>query len=266
MQTVDKAIKLLSFFRPAEPEIGLSELARLAGYDKAATRRFLVALQKHAFIEQNPANRKYRLGPAFLHFAQVREATLPLASVIAPLLDALTEKTGETSHASHYSATSSEAALIPIGVSESTRATRVHMDPSEVLPLHATASGLVVLAFGPEARVDAAVEGGLEAYTTHTITSAKKLRAAVAETRHAGYAVAGQSFEDEVTGIAMPFFDGSGSAVGALAVATPSSRMTDTLKALILTELRDAVLTATRGIGGVPDPHFLDALGERVAA
>ena len=262
MQTVDKAMKLLGYFTPAEPEIGLSDLARHAGYDKAATRRFLVALQKHAFIEQNPANRKYRLGAAFLHFAQVREATLPLASVIAPLLDALTEETGETSHASHYSA----GALITIGARESTRATRVHMDPSEILPLHATASGLATMAYGPDDRVVEAIKGGLKAFTAHTITSAKKLRAAIADAHHAGYAVSGQSFEDEVTGIAMPFFDGTGTAVGSLAVATPTSRMTDKLKARILSELYRAVLTATHGTGGVPDPQFLEAFGDRQAA
>ncbi|MCT8972983.1 IclR family transcriptional regulator [Microbaculum marinisediminis] len=266
MQTVDKAMKLLGAFTPAEPEIGLSDLARRAGYDKAATRRFLVALQKHGFIEQNPANRKYRLGAAFLHFAQLREATQPLASVIAPLLETLTEKTGETAHASHYSATGSGGALITIGMRESNKATRVHMDPSEILPLHATASGLVYLAFAPGARIDEAIAGGLKAYTAHTITSANRLRAAVAQARTAGHAVAGQSFEDEVTGIAMPFFDASGAAVGALAVATPSSRMTDTLKASILSELQRTVATATRGIGGVMNPDYLSALGDRRAA
>ncbi len=266
MQTVDKAMKLLDFFTPAEPEIGLSDLSRLAGYDKAATRRFLVALQKHAFIEQNPANRKYRLGAAFLHFAQVREATLPLSSVVLPLLDALTEKTGETSHASHYSATASGGALITIGVRESTRATRVHMDPSEALPLHATASGLATLAFGPEGRIGEAIAAGLAPHTKHTITSAAKLRKTVAEIRQTGYAIAGQSFEDEVTGIAMPFFDGAGLAVGALAVATPSSRMTAKLQDLIVGALHRAVTAATRGIGGVANPDFLAALGDRRAA
>ena len=262
MQTVDKAMKLLGYFTPAEPEIGLSDLARLAAYDKAATRRFLVALQKHGFIEQNPANRKYRLGAAFLHFAQVREATQPLVSVVTPLLDALTETTGETAHASHYSA----GALISVGVRESTKATRVHMDPSEILPLHATASGLVYLAYSPEGAVDDAIGAGLTAHTQHTITSAGKLRKAIADIRRAGFAVAGQSFEDEVTGIAMPFFDQSATAVGALAVATPSSRMTAEAKDMIVAELHRAALTATRGIGGVPHPDFLKAHAGTLAA
>lgn len=256
MQTVDKAMKLLGFFTPAEPEIGLSDLARLAEFDKAATRRFLVALQKHAFIEQNPANKKYRLGSAFLHFAQVREATSPLASVVAPILEALAEATGETAHASHFSG----GALVTIGIKESSKVTRVHLDPSEVLPLHATASGLAYLAFGPKGTLEEAVAAGLTAHTPHTITSAVTLRKVTAETRRRGYAISGRSYEDEVTGIAMPFFDGAAEAVGALAVATPSSRMTDDLRRLIANELRGAVLAVTRGIGGVPVEGLLAAV------
>ncbi|MEJ8571512.1 IclR family transcriptional regulator [Microbaculum marinum] len=262
MQTVDKALKLLEFFRTDQPEIGLSDLARLAGYDKAATRRFLVALMGHAFIEQNPASRKYRLGAAFLHFAQVREATLPLATVVTPLLDALSAETGETAHASHYSA----GALIAIGIRESSRANRVHLDPSEILPLHATASGLAFLAFGPAAPLEAAVDQGLRAYTAHTITDAAALRGAVAEVRRAGYAISNQGFEDEVVGIAMPFFDSSGTATGAIAVATPASRMSDELRVLILANLHKAALAATAGIGGIPAEAFVRAHGERRAA
>jgi len=262
VQTVDKALKLLIYFTPSDPEIGLSDLARLSGYDKAATRRFLVALQKHAFIEQNPDNRKYRLGAAFLHFAQVREATRPLSSIVMPLLEGLTAETGETSHASHYSA----SALINIGISESPRATRVHMDPSEILPLHATGSGLVYLAYGPEGTLDDVISAGLEKYTPHTITSAKALRDAVRNARQNGYALSPQSFEDEVSGIAMPYFDGSGTALGALAVAAPTSRMTDELKDRIIDRLAQAVHTVTKGIGGKPHPDFLSAQKGKQAA
>ncbi len=43
VQTVDKALGLLDYFSEQRSSIGLSEFARLAGYNKATTRRFLVA-------------------------------------------------------------------------------------------------------------------------------------------------------------------------------------------------------------------------------
>jgi IclR family transcriptional regulator, acetate operon repressor len=156
--------------------------------------------------------------------------------------------------------------LITIGIRESSRATRVHMSPSEGLPLHATGSGLVFLAFGPKERLEETIAAGLKAYTPNTVTDPVRLRKHVAEIREAGYAVADQTYEEEVIGIGVPLFDGSGTAVGGLAVATPDSRMTPDLKALIVDQLHRAALAATAGIGGVPHPAFLAAVEGRKAA
>ena len=78
MKTVDKAFSVLDQFSMENTEIGLSELSRLASLDKAATRRLLVALSKHGFIEQSADTRKYRLGHGFLRLARIREATVPI--------------------------------------------------------------------------------------------------------------------------------------------------------------------------------------------
>ena len=78
MKTVDKAFSVLDQFSLTRTEIGLSELSRMAGLDKAATRRLLVAMSKHGFIEQSAETRKYRLGHGFLRLARIREATVPV--------------------------------------------------------------------------------------------------------------------------------------------------------------------------------------------
>src|SRR5262245_29418752 len=114
MQTVDKAMKLLGCFSVAVPELGLSELARVAAFDKAATRRLLVALANHGFIEQDARTRRYRLGPAFLRFARILETTRPLASTVQGALEDLMRATSETAHASLLSGDR----LTTIGVAE----------------------------------------------------------------------------------------------------------------------------------------------------
>ena len=48
MSTVGKAVSLLELFTLHEPEIGLSDLARRAGLDKATARRLLMALLQPA--------------------------------------------------------------------------------------------------------------------------------------------------------------------------------------------------------------------------
>ncbi len=245
MQTVDKAIKLLNIFTVRQPEIGLSELARLADLDKAATRRFLVALQRHGFIEQNPQTKQYRLGIGFLHLAKIREASFPLDAIVQPALQRLTEATGETAHAGVLA----DGCLSTLGVCFPLRANRVHLDMAERLPLHATASGLALLAFAaPEVRQ--ALPKVLPAFTASTNTDHQTLQHLLAQVARQGFGEVANSYEHEVTGIAVPFFNASGFAMGTLAVATPSSRMTVELGQQIRTALFTETQAVTQGVGG----------------
>jgi IclR family acetate operon transcriptional repressor len=261
VQTVDKAMKLLAFFTTTQPEIGLSDLARLAGFDKASTRRLLVSLHKHSFVEQNPETRKYRLGAGFLHLARVREATFPIRTVIQPVLDRLARTTGETAHAS----TPAGGHLATIGVAEPNRATRVHVDPAEKLPYHATASGIVFLAFSDPGLVDSALDRPLEKHTPHTLTKPDQIRDQVRRAYEDGFAISDQGFEDEVIGMAAPYFGAAGMVAGAVAVATPSSRMTNDVRDTIAGLLIEAAIEITENMGAVPHDHLLQAR-ERIAA
>lgn len=251
MQTVDKAMKLLTLFSIKQPEIGLSELARLAGYDKAATRRFLVALQVHHFIEQNPVTRAYRLGTGFLHLAKVREASFPLDKVIQAAVERLSQTTQETAHATILS----DQRLVTLAVAFPNRANRVHLDIAEALPFHATASGLVYLAFSePEAFKRLVSE--LKVYTKQTITDEKALRIRMKEAREQGYAMTANGYEHEVTGIAVPYFNSQGLALGTLAVATPSPRMDETLAQQIRHALLRESRLVTQALGGSIPSQF----------
>ena len=98
MGTVDKALSLMRFFSPQLPELGLSELARKSGFDKATTLRCLNALERNGFVEQDLLSRKYRVGLSPFHLAQIREQSFPIESIIAEHLDALVARVGETAH------------------------------------------------------------------------------------------------------------------------------------------------------------------------
>jgi len=155
--TVDKALTLLGFFTERRSAAGLSELARLSGFNKATTLRFLNSLEAKGFVEQDAATRAYHLGPAFLRFAQVRESSFPFARAVRDILHGLVEKTGETAHVSALSG----GVLANIDRVESKRSNRVVLDPGEVLPFHATASGIVYLAFADPDVTGAALKAPL---------------------------------------------------------------------------------------------------------
>lgn len=251
MGTVDKALILLEFFTVSEPEWGLSELAREAGQDKATTLRLLNSLMRSGFVEQHPSTRKFRLGRNILKLAKVREASFPIASVVEPALQSLVVETGETAHA----ALGAGSAMITIGVAEPQRPTRVHVDPSDRLPFHATASGVVYLAFADEKTVEAVLAAeSFVGHTDQTVRTADELRPLLAATRKRGFAVSAKTYEDEVVGVAAPFFDATGQVYGTLAVASVASRFDLEKQGLIATAVRKAASEVTTAIGGeVPD-------------
>ncbi len=256
MRTVEKALRLLEFFDDQRPEIGLSDLARLAQIDKATVLRMLTDLAATGLVEQDPQTRLWRLGAGLLRLARLREAAFPVTRVITPILEHLAATTGETAHASLLSGHD----LGTIGVAESQRTNRVHIEAGLILPLHATASGLAFTAFArPDVR-EQVMTRALDGVTKATPTSHDALAALIEQTRIRGYATADQTFESEVYGIAMPLFGADGYAIGALAIASPSSRISPDIEATIVAILSPAARKTTLGIGGrIPAHHSLAA-------
>lgn len=245
MSSAAKALTLLSHFSSARPEIGLSQLCRIAGRDKATTYRHLQALETAGFVEQNPATKQYRLGPAVMQLAQVREATVPRKEGAKAALAALADATGETAHATVLSGTT----LYGLCECESPHhGTRAVIDIN-VFPLHATASGLCALAFGAGDLFDAAISN-LEGFTKTTPTNEDDLRTLIAPIKDTGFGHANQSYEAEIQGLAAPVFDHTGHLAGAVAVASVASRYNADLELTIKPELIIAAREITRNWGG----------------
>lgn len=246
MTTVAKALRLLDYFDEQTPELGLSALARSSGIDKATVLRMLGAMADSGLVEQDPQSKSWRLGTGILRLARLREASFPVTRVLTPILEHLAEATGETAHASLLSGRN----LGTVGAVEPARSNRVHMEPGLMLPLHATASGLAFTAFArPEIREDVLARP-LDGFTETTPRSADRLQALIDRARTRGFAHGDQTFEAEVVGLATPLFDASGYAIGALALASPASRVDNAHISSLTKALIPAAREATLGLGG----------------
>lgn len=250
--TVHKALTLLDFFSARRPTIGLSEFAKLSDYNKATTLRFLSALESKGFVEQDEETRMYKLGPAFLRFSQLREASFPLTEAVKIVLRDLNAATEETALASVISGD----CLASIGLVESQRANRVIIEPGISLPFHATASGLAYLAFATPDLVDATLRHDLEVHTTNTITQADVLEEKLETIRASGVAYVDGSFDDGVMGIAAPYFGPSGKVCGSVASALPAVRATPDHTALNERCVRQAAQKLTDLRGGFYPEDF----------
>lgn len=222
MKSVDRALSILRHFTVVQPELGLTEVTRQTELEKATVHRILTALTRNGLLEQSSASKKYRLGAEVLRLARVREASVPLSTIVQPVLERLCQQSGETTHGT----LGAKEGMLTIGISEPPRSTRVFVDAAAILPFHATASGLVYSAFAR----DEAWENILEivdfsGFTPSTITSEARFLEMLGTIRKTGFAVAHGTFEVDTTGVASAFFDAGDRVCGTVAVAGVASRM-----------------------------------------
>lgn len=246
MKTVDKAMTVLTQFSLDNTEIGLSELSRLAALDKAATRRLLLALTKHGFIEQSAETKRYRLGTGFLQLARIREATVPLAKAAQEIAKWLVDITDETTHIS----VPMSSAMATIAHHLPSRSNIINIIPAQPLPFHATAAGICYLAAASPETLKQALAIKRERTTPNTIISKTELLKKIKLTRTAGYASCINSFEEGVSSIAMAFYMEQADPAGTISIALPDSRMTESRRAELLPALKDGVRLMENSLTG----------------
>jgi IclR family transcriptional regulator, acetate operon repressor len=220
MGTIGKALTLLDILSGIKNDAGLTEIALACGYDKATTRRFLVELESHGFVEQLPETRKYRIGATPMRLARIREDRYPFLKTAAPFVRRLMEETGETVHLSEFSS----GKLSTIHVAECDEAHRVFVDVGTVLPFHATASGLAFLAACPPEMIEAELAKPLEAHTGYTVVDAAEFRHRIRETQARGFSVNWQGMQAGVISASAAIGAPGRRPIGSITVAAPFVR------------------------------------------
>ncbi|WP_373294966.1 IclR family transcriptional regulator [Streptomyces fuscichromogenes] len=104
----------------------------------------------------------------------------------------------------------------------------VLMEAGRRLPLHATSSGLVLLAQASVSLQDEICDGPLHACTAATITDGAALRSCLAMVRRDGYAVVRGAFTEGRGGISAPVFGGDGAVVAPLGALRVTQLLSET--------------------------------------
>lgn len=220
MGTISKALTLLDRLSLMDRDAGLTEIAQACSFDKATTRRFLVELEKHGFVEQLSQSRKYRIGAAPVRLARVREQRYPFLRTALPFVRQLAEQLNETVHLSEFAG----GRLSTVHVEDSTKAHRVFVAVGTLLPFHATASGLAFISACPDGEIEVAATQSLEAFTAFTLTTPEAFRSRVAETRANGFSVSKQGIEVGVISASAAIGAPGARPIGCITVAAPLVR------------------------------------------
>lgn len=237
MKTVDKAMALLRQFSLEHLEIGLNDLARATGEDKAVTRRLLLSLIKHGFVEQNPENRKYRLGHGFLSLARLREATVPMIKATQVVTQWLSAKANETVHVGIPGDNGMSTASFTLPP----RGNVINLRPADSYPFHSSSSGLAFMSFCSAETLDRVLKLKREKLTRFTVTDPDELVDLIAETRQRGYASSRNTVDEGVASVALPFFLDGKDPAGTIAIAVPDLNMDDARREELAALLKTAV-------------------------
>lgn len=249
--TTTKALKLLEQLTAAEPALGLSAIARRAKVEKATTYRLMAELCAAGFAEQNPRSKLYRLGPALIRYANLREQAFPAKRAAAEHLKRLVDDVRETAHVTELQGTM----LSPVYCQDSLyQSTRVHVNPTEMLPLHATSSGKVVLAFSDDDLLKKVLAAPMPTRAGNSAVQGSDLKSQVFEARKSGFGRSDGEYEKDVSSIAAPLFGGDGRCIGAVSVVCPTARMDADLGNRVQNALKIAAHSITQAWGGeIPD-------------
>lgn len=245
-QSVDRIFAILGHLARERDGDTLSALARHADAPKSSVVGLLSGMVEGGYLARD-AQGRYRLGPNMVALAISVVAQQDLRELARPVLQRLSERTGETAL---VGALAPDADLVMyIDKVESTNPVRYTVPLGERRELYASAVGKVLLAYMPPARRDDYLRSQrLVPFTPKTITSVRALRAALAEIRDSGVSVTCDERVVGVSALAAPIFGADG-AVAALVIAGPSERMRAALKQH-KAEIKDCARSLSLAIAG----------------
>lgn len=214
MQSADRALRILSSFDGARVSLGVTEVAQELGIHKSTVSRLMAALEQRGFVRRE--GERFVPGLELARLARTADPVTPLVECALPVMERLASATGEAVTLGvlrggqvHYVAQRDGDHIV--GVADWT---------NRSTPIHASASGKVLLAFAggrlPET---------LERHTPRTIVDPVALERELDRTRLRGYAQIRDELEVGLTAVAAPVFDRTGACVAALAVSGPSFRL-----------------------------------------
>ncbi|MGH7803427.1 MAG: IclR family transcriptional regulator [Candidatus Binatia bacterium] len=222
VQVLDRAAAILETLSESGEEQTLLDLSERLGLHKSTVHRLLMVLERHRYVEKNPASGRYALGLKLFELGQKAVSRLGLEERAHPHLEKLAHEVGETAHLCVLD----EGEVLYLAKVEATRTVRVPSTVGRRNPAHCTAVGKALLAHCPGEEVERIVrEHGLRSFTKHTIVTAGELARELAAIRERGYAVDDEEIEEGLTCIGAPVRDSSGRVVASISIAGPTFRI-----------------------------------------
>ncbi|HWO42094.1 MAG TPA: IclR family transcriptional regulator [Candidatus Eisenbacteria bacterium] len=236
LSSLAKGLELLLKLKELGRPLGLSEAARLLGFNKATTFRLLVTLERYGFLERDNVHRNYKIG---VNAFSVGSGYLNIdrRTRMRAVMRQLVAESGHTVTMSVLDGVS----VVFIDRLDGTSRVRVTVEIGSRAAGYASASGKVLLAELSDLEIKRRFKGErLRQFTSTTITSFDRFLAEIAQVRLRGFATSNEESTKGLCAISVPVRNQQRSCIAALTIAFPSGSLTKKEQAMLTRKLLSA--------------------------
>ena len=224
VQSLGRAFSILEEVARHREGIGLAELSKLVGLHNSTTFHLAKTMVSLGYIRQEKDTKKYRVGRPLFALAASALDEIEMVNVATPILEELSQQTGESSH---FAVRMGDAVIV-IARTSGPGAFQLTDRVGVVRPAHCTALGKIILASLRPDQLDRYLERvELKPSTDKSITEIAVLLREIAEIRRSGFAFDDGEFNAEVRCAAVPVKDFTGQITGAIGISGPIWRLSN---------------------------------------
>ncbi|HTO93307.1 MAG TPA: IclR family transcriptional regulator [Bacteroidota bacterium] len=218
---IHRAVQVIELLAASHSGFSLADVSRQTGIPKSSLFRILAALEQHSIVLQDHERKIFRLGMKLLDWGNAALEKIDLKTIVHPHLIRMAHETRE----SYYLTILDGQEVIIIDRADNPEMWSIVARLGARSPVHATASGQVLIADLPEETLDRIIEkSGLKKFTPKTIVNEARLKKRLREIVHDGYAVADAEYKPDLCAISVPIYDHNGKVVAALMTGIQSER------------------------------------------
>ncbi|MBN2224817.1 MAG: IclR family transcriptional regulator [Deltaproteobacteria bacterium] len=249
VQSIRKAIDILSLFSITRPHLGITEISKSIGMPKATAHGIVKTLVEQGFLIQDAENNKYSLGLRIYELGMILSGTLKINLVGLGPARRLAQN---------------RSTMVRLGLwdRESVFVTMNRFPSSDVtqtqflgprIPAHCTALGKSILAFLPKEQIrDYLKHAELSAYTPRTIVSKKALLDELEDIVRIGYATDNQEYVSGHCCIGAPIYDRMGNPIAAVSLSVQPPDLIRKLPSSLVDDLIEISIEISMSMGYVP--------------
>jgi IclR family acetate operon transcriptional repressor len=242
IKVFDKIVQVIELLATSSQGVTLKKVEQALGFNKPTAFRILRTLESHD-VAARGGDGTFVLGNRVLWWESCRRQNFDLAESARPHLEKLRDVTSETVIFSIVMG--DRTVVVDQATSRHATSTRVYIGFSA--PLHAGATGRVVLAHLAPERRKKILYGRLERLTDRTITDRKRLERELNKCAAQGFTFSAGERLPNSSSLAAPVFGLHKEVLGIISVIGPSDRLVDSRsKSIAAALLRETRLLAER--------------------